>query len=560
MTQEPALRFRPNRAGHYAPVFGPVIAALLRVFKGVVMTAVTLEALMGETYQQQECWAAAMIGQQAYFSDTIFQDRSPIDGQTVAQVGIADLHFLEEAVQATQQAFRIWRMVPAPKRGMLVAEIGRQVHQVKEDLAALITLEVGKTRQEALGEVQEWIDMCDFAVGLSRQLYGLTVASERPGHRLMEQWHPLGPVGVISAFNFPVAVWAWNAMLAFVCGDSVVWKPSEKAPLCALACHAIVQKALQTMVTKAGTDAIAGVFGLHSVVIGQRTIGEAISQHSAFPLVSATGSVAMGKAVNTVVAARLGRCLLELGGNNAAIITPSASLAQSLTAVVFAALGTAGQRCTTLRRLIVHHSVKDRWVQALIQAYRGVAIGDPRDESNLVGPLIDDQAYESMQIALHRAVEQGGNILVGGQRVSENVPSGVYVVPALVEMPAQTEVVCLETFAPILYILTYEELDEAISLQNAVTQGLSSAIFTESMVEAEMFLSAVGSDCGIANVNIGTSGAEIGGAFGGEKDTGGGREAGSDAWKYYMRRATNTIHYGEGLTLAQGIEFNLNEQ
>ncbi|MGV3724469.1 MAG: aldehyde dehydrogenase family protein, partial [Actinomycetota bacterium] len=419
----------------------------------------------------------------------------------------------------------------------------------KEDLALLVAWEVGKILSEARGEVQEWIDMCDFAVGLSRQLYGLTIASERPSHRMMEQWHPLGPVGVITAFNFPVAVWAWNAMLGLVCGDPVVWKPSEKAPLTALACHQLVCDVLSEM-----PEVPPGVVGL---LIGGREIGEILAAEPRLPLISATGSTQMGRAVAATVAGRLGRTLLELGGNNAMIVAPSADLELALRAIVFAAVGPCGQRCTSLRRLIVHRSVREALVTRLKSAYRGLRIGSPLDTGVLVGPLIDETAYEAMQRALEIAREQGGAVF-GGERVTGSVPEGgVYVRPAIVEIGPAATITHDETFAPILYVLEYDALDEAIALNNGVPQGLSSAIFTNDVREAERFMAPAGSDCGIANVNIGTSGAEIGGAFGGEKTTGGGRESGSDAWKAYMRRATNTINYGAALPLAQGVSFDL---
>ncbi|MFZ5838523.1 MAG: aldehyde dehydrogenase family protein, partial [Pseudomonadota bacterium] len=445
-------------------------------------------------------------------------------------------------------AFKQWRTVPAPKRGEFVRIIGNLAREYKNELAEVITLESGKIFPEALGEVQEWIDVCDFAVGLSRQLHGLTIASERPGHRMMEQWLPLGPVAVISAFNFPMAVWSWNAMLGLVAGDSIVWKPSEKTPLCALAIQAIVNKALEQM-PEVPKDVC-------SVVIGDAEIGKVMSADKRYPLVSATGSTAMGRNVAQVVAGRLGRSLLELGGNNAMIVSKDADIELALRAIVFAAVGTAGQRCTTLRRLIVHSSVKQQLVERLIQAYSSLRIGNPRASSTLIGPLVDAQSYENMQQALNDAKEQGGTICYGGDRVTSDVPeNGYYVNPAIVEIQHDAPVVHHETFAPILYVMTYEEIEEALEIQNEVPQGLSSAIFTENMREAEMFMSPEGSDCGIANVNIGTSGAEIGGAFGGEKETGGGRESGSDAWKNYMRRSTNTINYGGDLPLAQGIVF-----
>lgn len=477
-----------------------------------------------------------------------FENHSPVDGVLTAKFNNATAEQFSELADLATDAFKEWRKVPAPKRGEFVRLIGNLAREYKHELAEVITLESGKIMPEALGEVQEWIDVCDFAVGLSRQLHGLTIASERPGHRMMEQWHPLGPVAVITAFNFPMAVWGWNAMLGLVCGDSIVWKPSEKTPLCALAIQAIVNKAIEQF-----PEAPKSVC---SVVIGDAEIGKAMSADKRFPLVSATGSTAMGKNVGKVVGERLGRSLLELGGNNAMIVSEHADLELALRAIVFAAVGTAGQRCTTLRRIIVHSSVKNQLVERLTQAYSSLRIGDPRKETTLVGPLVDSASFEAMQQALNDAKAQGGVVVYGGERVTQNVPAeGYYVNPAIVDIAHDAPVVHHETFAPILYVMTYEEIEEAIDIQNEVPQGLSSAIFTESMREAELFLSPEGSDCGLANVNIGTSGAEIGGAFGGEKETGGGRESGSDAWRNYMRRATNTINYGGDLPLAQGIVF-----
>ena len=474
---------------------------------------------------------------------------SPIDGAELARLrehGVADV---ESEIGRAEAAFRAWRTVPAPRRGELVRLLGEELRANKDALGRLVTMEGGKILQEGLGEVQEMIDICDFAVGLSRQLYGLTIASERPGHRMSETWQPLGPVGVISAFNFPVAVWSWNAALALVCGDPVVWKPSEKTPLTALACQALFGRAL----AKFG-DAPEGLL---SVLIGGREIGERLVDDRRVPLISATGSTAMGRLVGPKVAARMGRALLELGGNNAMIVAPSADLDLAVRAVLFSAVGTCGQRCTTLRRLIVHQEVYDRLVPALKKAYAAVRIGDPLDADTLVGPLVDAASLDRMQAALDRARTAGGTV-TGGEPVTSDVPDGgAYVSPAIVEMPDQTEIVCKETFAPILYVMRYDELGEAIALHNGVPQGLASCIFTTDLREAETFLSAAGSDCGIANVNIGPSGAEIGGAFGGEKDTGGGRESGSDAWKAYMRRQTQTVNYSRELPLAQGIEFGI---
>jgi aldehyde dehydrogenase (NAD+) len=475
--------------------------------------------------------------------------RSPIDGSVIARVRAATAEDVDRAATAGADAFLTWRTVPAPRRGELVRRIGEAVRAHKEDLAALVTLETGKIPSEALGEVQEWIDICDFAVGLSRQLYGLTIASERPGHRMMEQWHPLGPVGVITAFNFPVAVWAWNAMIALACGDPVTWKPSEKAPLCALAAHRLCRRVAAEM---------AGIPpGLLAVVAGGREVGEAIACDERFPLVSATGSVPMGRVVGQAVAARLGRSLLELGGNNALIVAPSADLELAVRAVVFAAAGTAGQRCTTLRRLIVHVSLYKSFTRRAAEIFAGLPVGDPRDEGVLIGPLIDEEAGAAMDAALSEARRLGGTVH-GGERLREGVPEGgVYVRPALVEIAPDAPIVAEETFAPILYACAYRDFEAAIERNNAVPQGLASAAFTNDVREAELFLGPAGSDCGIANINIGTSGAEIGGAFGGEKWTGGGRESGSDAWKTYMRRTTNTINYGSELPLAQGVRFDV---
>lgn len=475
--------------------------------------------------------------------------RSPIDGQPLVSLRMAQPADAATAVQAAAAAFNSWRIVPAPRRGEFVRRIGERLREHQHDLATLVQWEVGKIRAEALGEVQEMIDIADFAVGLSRQLYGLTIASERPGHRLMEQWHPLGPVGVISAFNFPVAVWAWNAMLALVCGDPVVWKPSEQTPLCALACHAIAQQVIDEFPEAPP--------GLLSVLVGPAEVGQALADHPGVPLVSATGSVRMGRAVAGRVAARLGRSLLELGGNNGAIVAPSADLDLAVRSIVFSAAGTCGQRCTTLRRLIVHDSIADKLLASLKATYARLPIGDPRREDVLVGPLVDQRAYDAMQAALQAATSQGGTVHFG-QRVTEGVPVGAYYVrPALVEIGPTAAIVQHETFAPILYLTRYQSLDEAIALHNSVPQGLASAILTRDLREAELFLSPAGSDCGIANVNVGPSGAEIGGAFGGEKETGGGRESGSDSWKAYMRRATNTINYSTELPLAQGIRFDV---
>ncbi|MCA3699281.1 MAG: aldehyde dehydrogenase family protein [Brevundimonas sp.] len=472
--------------------------------------------------------------------------RSPIDGSSGSPVRVATRDEVERAIASAAIAFDAWRRVPAPRRGELVRLLGDELRVAKADLAALVTLEAGKIASEGLGEVQEMIDICDFAVGLSRQLYGLTLPSERPGHHMRETWQPLGPVVVISAFNFPVAVWAWNAALALVCGDPVIWKPSEKTPLTALATQAVVERALARF-----GDAPDGLL---QVLIGGRHVGEALAADPRIPLVSATGSTRMGRAVAQTVAARLGRTLLELGGNNAMIVTPSADLDMAVRAIAFSAVGTCGQRCTTLRRLLVQEDVAETLIARLAKAYDTLPIGDPREDGVLVGPLIDEAAAVGFDQALAQAIEQGGTVVTGGGRVDR---AGTYVRPAIVRMPAQTPVVMHETFAPILYVLTWREFDDAVAIQNAVPQGLSSCVFTDSVREAEQFLSAWGSDCGIANVNIGPSGAEIGGAFGGEKDTGGGRESGSDAWKAYMRRQTQTVNFSSALPLAQGVRFEV---
>jgi len=479
--------------------------------------------------------------------------RSPITGEIIGAIASTDPANVALGIAAAADAQKRWRMVPAPKRGELVRLFGEELRAHKAELGRLVSIEVGKVVSEGLGEVQEMIDICDFAVGLSRQLYGLTIASERADHRMMESWHPLGVVGVISAFNFPVAVFAWNAALAWVCGNTVVWKPSEKAPLSALATAALFKRALDRFQAEGG----AAGGDLLTLVNGRREAGEALVDHLDVALVSATGSTAMGRAVGPRVAARFGRVLLELGGNNAAIVAPSADLDLTVRAVAFAAMGTAGQRCTTLRRLIVHDSLHDALVSRLKAAYGSVKVGNPLTDGTLVGPLIDGGAFERMQAALTAARAAGGTV-TGGERVAHNVAADAfYVRPALVEMPKQVGPVLEETFAPILYVMRYRDFDDAIAMHNAVAQGLSSSIFTLDMREAEAFLSARGSDCGIANVNIGPSGAEIGGAFGGEKETGGGRESGSDAWKSYMRRATNTINYGLSLPLAQGVTFDI---
>jgi aldehyde dehydrogenase (NAD+) len=476
--------------------------------------------------------------------------RSPVTGEATAQLRMDTPAQVTEKIGRAHGAFLTWRNVPAPRRGELVRLFGEELRTHKDALGKLVTIEAGKILQEGLGEVQEMIDICDFAVGLSRQLYGLTIASERPGHRMMETWHPVGVVGVISAFNFPVAVWAWNAALAFVCGNSVVWKPSEKTPLTAIATHALFKRAL----ARFGADAPEG---LAELVIGGRECGATLVDDKRVPLVSATGSTLMGRKVAERCANRLARTILELGGNNAMIVAPSADLEMAVRGITFSAVGTAGQRCTTLRRLFVHDSVYDALVPRLKKVYSGLPIGNPLEKGTLVGPLIDRDAYTAMQKAIEGAQAEGGKVH-GGQRVQvDGCADGYYVAPALAEMPTQTAIMHHETFAPILYVVRYKTLDQAIAWNNDVPQGLSSSIFTTDLREAETFVSAAGSDCGIANVNIGPSGAEIGGAFGGEKETGGGRESGSDAWKAYMRRATNTFNYSNSLPLAQGISFEV---
>jgi aldehyde dehydrogenase (NAD+) len=474
---------------------------------------------------------------------------SPIDGRVIGSAAPASPAEVAAAAERAHGAFLHWRGVPPPRRGELVRLFGMVLREEKEALGRLVSLEAGKILQEGLGEVQEMIDICDFAVGLSRQLYGLTIATERPGHRMMETWHPLGVVGVISAFNFPVAVWAWNACLAFVCGDSVVWKPSEKTPLTAAAVQALFERAAERFGD--GPD------GLSQVAQGGREAGEALVDHPRVALLSATGSTRMGRIVAPRVAARFGRVLLELGGNNAMVVAPSADLALAERAIAFAAVGTAGQRCTTLRRLLVHADIYDALVPRLKQVWAAVPVGNPLDDGTLVGPLIDGNAFRAMQAALAQARSEGGRVEGGERLFEESRPDAFYVRPALVEMPGQSAITLTETFAPILYVMRCASLDEAIALHNEAPQGLSSSIFTNDLREAELFLSAAGSDCGIVNVNIGPSGAEIGGAFGGEKETGGGRESGSDAWRSYMRRATNTINYSRNLPLAQGINFSM---
>lgn len=489
-------------------------------------------------------------GSDSFANGEIIASFSPVDGNLIAKVISTTPQDYEKTIQRAEEAFSQWRILPAPQRGEVVRQFGEKLRQLKEPLGKLVSYEMGKSLQEGLGEVQEMIDICDFAVGLSRQLHGLTMHSERPGHRMYEQYHPLGIVGIISAFNFPVAVWAWNTALAWICGDVCVWKPSEKAPLCGIACQNIAASVFK----ENGLPE-----GISCLINGDYRVGEMMTTDKRVPLVSATGSIRMGKIVAQKVAARLGKSLLELGGNNAIIVTPDADIKMTVIGAVFGAVGTAGQRCTSTRRLIIHESIYDQVKNAVKDAYTQLRIGNPLDENNHIGPLIDKDAVQMYQKALDKVVEEGGNLLVeGGVLTGDGYESGCYVKPAIAEADNSYQIVQDETFAPILYLLKYSgEVENAIAIQNGVVQGLSSAIMTNSLREAERFLSAAGSDCGIANVNIGTSGAEIGGAFGGEKETGGGRESGSDAWKVYMRRQTNTINYTTELPLAQGIKFDL---
>lgn len=489
--------------------------------------------------------AGTSTGLQNYESKEVFASHTPVDGKKIANVSITTKEQYELVVEKAEEAFLVWRAMPAPQRGEIVRQIGQKLREFKEPLGKLVTYEMGKIHQEGLGEVQEMIDICDFAVGLSRQLYGLTMHSERPEHRMYEQWHPLGIVGIISAFNFPVAVWSWNAMLAAVCGDVMIWKGSEKTPLCGVAIQKIVAKVLKE------NNLPEGIFNL---VTGDREVGEWMTEDQRIPLISATGSIRMGKEVAKTVGGRLGKTILELGGNNAIIITEHADIEMSLRATVFGAVGTCGQRCTSTRRLIIHESVYDVVKNRLISMYENISIGDPLEQDTLVGPLIDKLAVDTMQTALKQIKKEGGKVICGGEVLEE---AGNYVTPALAEVENHYKIVQEETFAPILYLMKYSTIEEAIAIQNGVKQGLSSSMFTLNMREAEGFLSTAGSDCGIANINIGTSGAEIGGAFGGEKETGGGRESGSDAWKAYMRRQTNTINWGAELPLAQGISFDV---
>ncbi|MBV9501669.1 MAG: aldehyde dehydrogenase family protein [Acidobacteriaceae bacterium] len=499
------------------------------------------------TEEVQELLARLGVKRDAFENGSL-EARSPITWEVIGRVSSDSANQVDRRIQVAHRAFLEWRSVPAPRRGELVRLLGEELRDNKDALGRLVTIEAGKIVSEGLGEVQEMIDICTYAAGLSRQLYGLTIATERARHRMSETWHPLGVTGIISAFNFPVAVWSWNAALALVCGNSVVWKPSEKTPLTALATQALFERAASRF--GGAPD------GLSSVLIGGRATGEALVDHHLVPLLSATGSTTMGRAVGPRLAQRFARPILELGGNNAAIVCSSADLDLALRAIAFAAMGTAGQRCTTLRRLFVHDDVYEKLIPSLKQVYASVTIGDPRNEGTLIGPLIDGSALQNMQNSLNEARGTGGNV-TGGERVSACTEEAFYVRPALVEMPRQTETVKRETFAPILFVMRYREIEEAVRLHNEVTQGLASSIFTTDLREAELFLSAEGSDCGIANVNIGPSGAEIGGAFGGEKETGGGRESGSDSWKAYMRRSTNTINYGRELPLAQGVKFDV---
>jgi aldehyde dehydrogenase (NAD+) len=523
-----------------------------------ILKAQGLQKTLGAFYQKDAQYGCAYIGEQVYNQGMKHKVMSPIDGKCFAEVSLADSAQADATVNSAEDAFKNWREVPAPKRGELVRQYSLKLRENKEELAAIISLENGKPWQESLGEVQELIDVCEFAVGLSRQLYGLTISTEREQHRMMEQWHPIGPVLIITAFNFPMAVWGWNAALALVCGNSLIWKPSSQCPLSALACHNLLLETIKEY----GADS-----HLSSVLFGEKELVENLCSRRQVALVSATGSCQMGRAVGAMVAARLGRSLLELGGNNALIMCPSCNLELAIRAVTFSALGTSGQRCTTLRRLIVHESLLEDVVDRLKEIYSTIKIGDPFDEQNLMGPVVNQDAITALQEAVKLAQQQGGKLVYGGDVLSASEPNsnsgtdqGFYITPALMMIDADAQIVQQETFGPLLYIHSYQSLDEAINIQNSVDQGLSSAIFTQDIEEAEIFLSAVGSDCGIANVNIGTSGAEIGGAFGGEKDTGGGRESGSDAWKNYMRRSTNTINYSKQLPLAQGINFDINDK
>ncbi|WP_392339039.1 aldehyde dehydrogenase family protein [Moritella marina] len=516
-----------------------------------------LKTVLGDFYSQDKHYGSAYLGGQRFDNDATVDVTvdviSPNDGQKFVSISHAQPDAIKQIIASAKAEFYHWRSVPAPQRGELVRLFAEKARTAKHQLATIISLEAGKPFQESLGEVQELIDVCDFAVGLSRQLYGLTIATERPNHRMMEQWHPIGPVVIITAFNFPMAVWAWNAAISLICGNSIIWKPSSQTPLCGLACHQLLLSAIKEF----GANS-----ELSSIVFGEKPQVEQLVDHKDIALVSATGSCAMGRAVNCRVAARMGRTLLELGGNNAMIVCPSADLELAIRAITFSALGTSGQRCTTLRRLIVHSSLKHQVLSKLEAIYKSVSIGDPFDSNNLMGPLVNQQAIDTMKTSINTAISQGGALITGGQQISNldnkgQGEHGFYITPAIIDIDPSAEIVQQETFAPLLYVHSYDSLEQALAIQNGVSQGLSSAIFTKDMAEAEVFVSARGSDCGLVNVNIGTSGAEIGGAFGGEKDTGGGRESGSDAWKAYMRRMTNTINYGSELPLAQGISFDM---
>ncbi len=518
------------------------------------VTGKVLKELLGPFYQENAQYGCAYLGENIYREEAGGEKTgcnvvSPINGESFATIGLASTSQADELISAATTAFEKWRTVPAPKRGELVRLYSLKLRAYKDELAGVISLESGKPWQESLGEVQELIDVCEFAVGLSRQLYGLTISTERNEHRMMEQWHPLGPVFIITAFNFPMAVWGWNTALALVCGNSVIWKPSSQCPLSALACHGLLVETIKEY----GGDA-----HLSSVMFGEKDLVQHVCDRRAVALVSATGSCEMGRAVGAQVARRMGRSLLELGGNNALIMCPSCNLELAIRAVTFSAIGTSGQRCTTLRRLIVHESLLAGVIERLKEIYATIKIGDPFDEHNLMGPIINQNALDKLQAAIKLALQQGGKLIFGGTRLQVSAfQEGFYMLPCIIEIPFDAEIVKQETFGPLLYVHSYTSLEQAFAMQNSVDQGLSSAIFTQDIQEAELFMSAVGSDCGIANVNIGTSGAEIGGAFGGEKDTGGGRESGSDAWKNYMRRTTNTINYSGQLPLAQGISFEL---
>jgi aldehyde dehydrogenase (NAD+) len=509
----------------------------------------SMQAVLQCLYNKDQHYGCAYIGHHVLVSEPEVDVISPIDGKKSASIGLSTASHIEQVVIESQSAFKQWQVIPAPQRGELIRQFSLLARKHKTDLANIISLEAGKPIQESLGEVQELIDVCDFAVGLSRQLYGLTIATERPNHRMMEQWHPLGPVAVISAFNFPMAVWGWNVALGLVCGNSVIWKPSCQCPLSALACHQLLVQALTALDYNPA---------LSCIVFAQQKGVEQLVDNQKIKLVSATGSCQMGRAIGQRVAKRMGRTLLELGGNNAMIVCASANLSLAVRAITFSALGTSGQRCTSLRRLFIERSLYANIIEQLKGIYQTVKIGDPFNPENLMGPLVNQAAVDTMLSSIAQAILEGGKVVCGGE-VLKKEKGGFYIHPAIIQISSHANIVQQETFAPLLYVHSFDTLEEAITAQNSVSQGLSSAIFTENMQQAELFLSAIGSDCGIANVNIGTSGAEVGGAFGGEKETGGGRESGSDAWKNYMRRATNTINYGNDLPLAQGISFDLPE-